>query len=207
MTKLREYLPHILALVFALAIVAVVPFLPIKWQDLQGYGYLGVFLINVIGSASIFFPVPGLAVAFVGGGMDLNPLLVALMGAAGSTLGEITGWLAGWGGGVVMEKSKRYAQVEGWMRRYGDITVFVMAAIPNPLFDLAGLPQARCASLYGDSSPSLSSARSSSTPWSPSWVRLRCRVSFSSLSRSGRLSRSEHGEGPAALCRRAPLVC
>jgi membrane protein YqaA with SNARE-associated domain len=139
MTKLREYLPHILALVFALAIVAVVPFLPIKWQDLQGYGYLGVFLINVIGSASIFFPVPGLAVAFVGGGMDLNPLLVALMGAAGSTLGEITGWLAGWGGGVVMEKSKRYAQVEGWMRRYGDITVFVMAAIPNPLFDLAGL--------------------------------------------------------------------
>jgi membrane protein YqaA with SNARE-associated domain len=139
MTKLREFLPHVLALAFAIAIVAIVPFLPINWQELSGYGYLGIFVINVIGSASLFFPVPGLAVAFVGGGVDLNPLLVALLGAAGSTLGEITGYLAGWGGQVVMEKSKRYAQVESWMRRYGDITVFVMAAIPNPLFDLAGL--------------------------------------------------------------------
>jgi membrane protein YqaA with SNARE-associated domain len=139
MTKLREFLPHILALGFAIAIIAIVPFLPINWQDLQGYGYVGIFIINVIGSASLFFPVPGLAVAFVGGGVDLNPLLVALFGAAGSTLGETTGYLAGWGGQMVMEKSKRYAQVEGWMRRYGDITVFVMAAIPNPLFDLAGL--------------------------------------------------------------------
>ena len=139
MTRLREFLPHILALAFAIAIIAIVPFLPIKWQELKEYGYLGIFIVNVIGSASIFFPVPGLAVAFVGGGVDLNPWLVALMGAAGSTLGETTGWLAGWGGQVVVEKSKRYAQIESWMRRYGDITVFVMAAIPNPLFDLAGL--------------------------------------------------------------------
>jgi membrane protein YqaA with SNARE-associated domain len=139
MTKLRQYFPHILALVFAIAIVAVVPFLPIKWHELKGYGYLGIFVINVIGSATLFFPVPGLAVAFVGGGVNFNPLIVAVVGAAGSTLGEITGWLAGWGGQVVVEKSKRYAQIESWMRRYGDVTVFVMAAIPNPLFDLAGL--------------------------------------------------------------------
>ena len=139
MTKLRQYLPHILALAFAIAIIAAVPFLPIKWHELKGYGYLGIFIVNVIGSASLFFPVPGLAVAFVGGGVDLNPFLVALLGAAGSTLGETTGWLAGWGGQVVVEKNKRYAQIESWMRRYGDITVFVMAAIPNPLFDVAGL--------------------------------------------------------------------
>jgi membrane protein YqaA with SNARE-associated domain len=139
MTKLRQYLPHILALVFAVGIVAVIPFLPIRWHELRGYGYLGIFVINVIGSASLIFPVPGLAVAFVGGGADFNPWLVALLGAAGSTLGETTGYLAGWGGQVVAEKSKRYAQVEDWMCRYGDVTVFVMAAIPNPLFDLAGI--------------------------------------------------------------------
>ncbi len=139
MSKLRQYLPHLLALVFAVGIIAVVPFLPIKWHELKGYGYLGIFIINLIGSASLFFPVPGLAVAFVGGGVELNPLVVAVLGALGSTLGETTGWLAGWGGQVVVEKSKRYAQIESWMRRYGDITVFVMAAIPNPLFDVAGL--------------------------------------------------------------------
>jgi membrane protein YqaA with SNARE-associated domain len=139
MSKLRQYLPHILALVFAVGIIVAVPFLPIKWDDLKGYGYLGVFLINVIGSATIIFPVPGLAVAFMGGGVDLNPWLVALLGAAGSTIGETTGWLAGWGGQVVAEKNKHYAQVESWMRRHGDVTVFVMAAIPNPLFDIAGM--------------------------------------------------------------------
>ena len=65
--------------------------------------------------------------------------VVALAGASGSTLGEITGYLAGYGGQGLAERSKRYEQVENWMRRFGDATVFVMAAIPNPLFDLAGL--------------------------------------------------------------------
>ena len=139
MTTWRDKLPHILALAVAVGIMAAIPFLPINWQDLQGYGYLGVFLINVVGSGSLFFPVPGLAVAFMGGGLHFNPWLVALFGAAGSTIGEITGYLAGYGGQVLAEKSKRYVQIENWMRRHGDITVFVMAAIPNPLFDMAGL--------------------------------------------------------------------
>ena len=130
---------HILALVLALGIVVAIPFLPIPWREVESLGYVGIFLVNVLGSASLFFPVPGLAVAFVGGGLPLIPWLVALSGALGSTIGEITGYLAGYGGAVIVEKSKRYLQVENWMRRYGDITVFVMAAIPNPLFDLAGL--------------------------------------------------------------------
>lgn len=139
MTTLREKLPHILALAVAIVIVVTIPFLPINWQDLQSYGYLGIFLINVVGSGSLFFPVPGLAVAFVGGGLPFNPWLVALAGAAGSTIGEITGYLAGYGGQVLAEKSKRYVQVENWMCRHGDITIFVMAVIPNPLFDMAGI--------------------------------------------------------------------
>lgn len=117
----------------------VVPFLPVDWHNLGSYGYLGVFVINVIGSGSVFFPVPGLAVAFIGGGVDLNPWLVALAGAAGSTIGEITGYMAGYGGQVLLQKNKHYVQVEDWMCRYGDVTVFIMAAIPNPVFDMAGL--------------------------------------------------------------------
>jgi membrane protein YqaA with SNARE-associated domain len=138
-SKLRDRWPHLLALAVAVGAIAIIPFLPVHWRDLRSYGYLGIFLINVVGSGSLFFPVPGLAVAFVGGGASLNPWLVALCGAAGSTIGELTGYLAGYGGQVLIENNKRYAQVEGWMRRYGDLTVFVMAAVPNPLFDLAGL--------------------------------------------------------------------
>ena len=126
-------------MLLALLVMVAIPFLPVNWRDLRSYGYLGIFLINVVGSGSVFFPVPGLAVAFVGGGADFNPWLVALAGAAGSTLGEITGYTAGYGGQVLLRSNKRYAQVEDWMCRYGDATVFVMAAIPNPVFDLAGL--------------------------------------------------------------------
>ena len=139
LAKLRENWRHLAALLASLAVMVTVPFLPIDWRDLQGYGYFGIFVINVVGSGSLFFPVPGLAVAFIGGGVDLNPWLVTLAGAAGSTLGEITGYLAGYGGQVLLQSNKRYAQVEEWMCRHGDATVFVMAAIPNPLFDLAGL--------------------------------------------------------------------
>lgn len=137
--KLAKNWPHVLALAVAVAAVVILPFLPVQWRDLRAYGYLGIFLINVVGSGSVFFPVPGLAAAFVGGGVSLNALGVTLAGAAGSTIGEMTGYLAGYGGQVLLKRNKHYARVEEWMCRYGDATVFVMAAIPNPLFDLAGL--------------------------------------------------------------------
>lgn len=137
--KLAKNWPHLLALALAAASVVVLPFVPISWEALRGYGYLGIFIINVVGSATVFFPIPGLAAAFVGGGASLNALAVTLAGAAGSTIGEITGYLAGYGGQALLERNKHYPQVEHWMRRYGDATVFVMAAIPNPLFDLAGM--------------------------------------------------------------------
>jgi len=135
----RDRASHVLALIVVVIIVVTIPLLPINWRDLAHYGYLGIFLINVLGSGSLFFPVPGLAFAFIGGGLHWNPLLVGLAGSAGSTIGELTGYLAGYGGQGIAQKSKHYARIEGWMRRYGDITVFIMALIPNPFFDAAGL--------------------------------------------------------------------
>lgn len=135
----RERLSHLLAFIAVVVIVVAIPLLPVNWRDLAQYGYLGIFLINVLGSGSLFFPVPGLAFAFIGGGLHWNPLLVSLAGSAGSTIGELTGYLAGYSGQGIAQRSKHYASVEAWMRRYGDITVFIMALIPNPFFDAAGL--------------------------------------------------------------------
>ena len=39
----------------------------------------------------------------------------------------------------MVEQSEKYQRLAGWMRSYGDITVLVMALIPNPFFDLAGM--------------------------------------------------------------------
>lgn len=102
-----------------------------------GYGYMGIFLLSLIGNATVVLPMPAFLTALAGGGV-LNPAAVGIVAAAGATLGELGGYLMGMGGkGVV--GSKAAERVDGWMRRYGLTTLFVLAAVPNPLFDVAGI--------------------------------------------------------------------
>ena len=105
---------------------------------LRGYGYLGVFMIGLLGNATVILPVPSLAVVFAGGSV-LNPLLVGLTAGVGEPIGELTGYLAGYGGRAVLPEGRAVARLEHFMKNHGFLTVFVLAAIPNPLFDLAGI--------------------------------------------------------------------
>lgn len=104
------------------------------------YGYLGIFLLTVVCSATIIFPLPGEAVLIAAGGA-LNPFWLGLVASIGGALGELTGYLAGyWGRKIIVgEYQERYQQAERWMRRYGIPTVFVFALVPLLLFDLAGI--------------------------------------------------------------------
>jgi uncharacterized membrane protein YdjX (TVP38/TMEM64 family) len=65
--------------------------------------------------------------------------LVGLASGLGQTLGETTGYLAGYGGSVVFEESQIYNRLRYWMEKRGFLTLLVLAAIPNPLIDLAGM--------------------------------------------------------------------
>ncbi len=105
---------------------------------LGAYGYPGLFLVNLLASATLILPVPGLALAFAVGS-SLNPLLVGLATGAGSALGELTGYMAGYSGRGVIENQERYAQVQRWMARFGLWIIFVLSIIPNPAFDIAGI--------------------------------------------------------------------
>lgn len=113
-------------------------FISFKLKNLQSFGYLGVFLINLIGSATIIFPVPSLA-ATVAIGAFSSPILTALFSSLGSTLGELTGYFAGKGGKEIMANNKKIEKVKKWMDKYGLWVVLVLAIIPNPLFDMAGI--------------------------------------------------------------------
>ena len=113
----------------------------IFWDEikkLESYGYLGIFIISILGSATIVIPAPTILVTFVGGGI-FNPFFVGLVSALGATIGELTGYLAGYSGRAIINKEEKLVKVEGWMKKYGLWTIFVLAAIPNPLFDLAGM--------------------------------------------------------------------
>ena len=106
--------------------------------QLAALGYAGVFLISLLGNATIILPAPSLALVFAMGGV-LNPLLVGLVAGVGEALGELTGYAAGFAGRAVIEDYQTYQRLVGWMERRGGITVFVLSAIPNPFFDLAGI--------------------------------------------------------------------
>ncbi len=114
-------------------------------SNLKSYGYAGLFLINLVGAASILLPSPG-AASVVGGGALLEDFLgvpaflwVGLVAGLGEAIGEFSGYAAGYGGRLMVENRPAYERVHRWMERRGFVTMFLMSTIPNPVFDVAGL--------------------------------------------------------------------
>jgi len=134
----RTRLLRFAGLILAVAITIVVYLLRDRLQDVKEYGYAGLFLISIVGNATIVLPVPTMMAAFVGGGV-FNPILVGVISAAGATIGELTGYLAGLGGLAIIENRDIHERFERWMARYGLFALFLLAAVPNPFFDVAGI--------------------------------------------------------------------
>ncbi len=107
-------------------------------QKYAEYGYPGIFIISFLANATVLLPAPGVAIIFAMGSV-FNPLFVGLVAGAGATLGELSGYMAGFSGQGIVEHIHLYNRIEGWMQRYGALTIFLLAAIPNPFFDLAGM--------------------------------------------------------------------
>jgi membrane protein YqaA with SNARE-associated domain len=109
-----------------------------QFAELAALGYAGIFLVSLLGNATVILPAPSLALVFAMGSA-LPPLLVGLSAGVGEALGELTGYAAGFGGRAVLENQKGYQRMAAWMQRRGAITIFVLSLIPNPFFDLAGI--------------------------------------------------------------------
>lgn len=107
-------------------------------RELGALGYPGIFLISAISNASVIIPVPGIVITSAMGAV-FNPFWVAIAAGSGAALGEMSGYLAGFGGQVVIKETERYQRLTEWMKKYGDWTILVLAFIPNPAFDLAGI--------------------------------------------------------------------
>ncbi len=107
-------------------------------QELKPYGYAAVFLAGLISNATVILPVPGLAITAVMAGI-LNPWIVGLVGGAAQALGELTGYMAGYSSQTWVDENLTYDRLARWMQRRGLLTIAVLAAIPNPAFDVAGI--------------------------------------------------------------------
>lgn len=133
----KERYLQIIALLFVLALSSFLLLNREKVAGLEIYGYLGVFLISVITCSTIVVPVPGWILIATMGAI-LNPILVGIVSGLGGTLGEMTGYLLGYGGRLAIDNVNIYNKLVQWMKRWGNVTIFVLALIPNPLFDIAG---------------------------------------------------------------------
>ncbi len=140
-----EYL--LLLLILAIAAVATGLFfaLHLSKDDLDRYGYGGLFLIALLRSASVVIPMPGGGIVFAGGGLldpvwgIPAPVMVGLTAAVAESFGELTGYGAGRGGSTMLSGHRLYKRVRGWIERRPFTTVLAMSLFPSPVFDVAGL--------------------------------------------------------------------
>lgn len=111
------------------------------WTQWAGeWGYIGAFVISLIASATIVLPAPGIAVVMAMGAA-LDPFMLGIAAGLGSACGEMSGYIAGMTGrGLVQAREQKHFE---WIRqateKHGPLLLFLMAAFPFPLFDLAGI--------------------------------------------------------------------
>ncbi len=134
----RLTLARILALFVVIALSVFVFSIRDQAEQLAIYGYPGIFVLSFLAYATVLLPAPGVALVFTLGSV-FNPIGVAIAAGTGAALGELTGYLAGFSGQAVVERVEIYERLTTWMKRNGPLTILVLAAIPNPFFDLAGV--------------------------------------------------------------------
>ena len=150
-TRLIPILLLIMVVIIVGLVFYVYRFRPDLIDELKGLGYLGVFIISVTCNAVIILPVgnivlmaamavflPGVSLGFV---TIPAPFMVAIIGGLGAGFGESTGYLAGRSGRAMNTSDKEYklvTKVEGWIKKWGMLMIFVLSGTPFP-FDIVGI--------------------------------------------------------------------
>lgn len=130
----------LLQIVFVLLITIIVLFYGNQIKEYSSLGYLGVFLISLVSSATIVIPAPGW-IAVLELGRILDPLLLGISAGTGAAIGELTGYFAGSGILVLAEKKgKKIIEMhKEWIKKNSFLAILILSFIPNPLFDIAGI--------------------------------------------------------------------
>jgi len=141
MNKRHLTLVRWLTLVGVIALIVVLFIFRDQVKRLEKYGYVGIFLISIAANATIIIPIPGVAFTTAMGAI-FNPAGVAVAAGLGAAVGELSGYLAGFSGQGVVERVALYEKLTAWMKAHQNLAyglIVLLAFIPNPLFDLAGM--------------------------------------------------------------------
>ena len=136
--RVRAALMFVLALLISIAVIVVSTRFRDALVAFGQFGLVGLFLLSIVGNATVFIPAPAFVVACAAGPI-YGPIATGIVAGLGSAIGEMTGYMAGYGGTAVLPQGHLYLRLHNLMRRYGPLVIFVMSALPNPAFDIGGL--------------------------------------------------------------------
>jgi len=141
-----DYLAGLLGVIITvLVIIGVIYY----WEDveaLEKFGYVGAFIISVLGGATILAPVPMTPVIFILGAVMrptyasyLGPVFVGLAAGAGEAVGGMLIYMTGFAGGLFLPSPTSrfydfYSHITKWMEKRGGIILFILSAVINPFF-------------------------------------------------------------------------
>jgi len=129
----------------AVTLLALFIALDLGADDVERWGYAGLFGVSLLRAASVVLPIPGAGMTFAAGGFLGSawgipaPVLVGVVAGFAESLGEFTGYGAGMSGIQMLSKRRLYRRIRDWMKRRAFLTVFAMSLTPSVLFDVAGL--------------------------------------------------------------------
>lgn len=131
---------YIFLLVVSLAFIILSFIFRDQLSQLRSFGLIGIFVVNVIGSATLFIPAPAIATV-VAGGILYHPLIVAVVAALGSGVGDLIGYALGKSGKEVLFKrtSFWYTLFREVFHKFGAAFIITFSFIPNPFFDAVGI--------------------------------------------------------------------
>jgi len=147
-----EYYVGILGIILTIGLAVAVVFFWENVRAFEHYGYLGAFIIGVFGGATILAPVPMTPVVFALGAVMspsfapyLGPVFVGAAAGLGETVGGLSIYMTGYGGGAALYNIEHdkiratYLRMLRWVEKRGSLTLFVLSAVLNPFFYPAAL--------------------------------------------------------------------
>lgn len=136
-----KFLTNVLRILALFAVVAITIYIYSIREHVEQFAalkYPGIFLIALLANATILLPAPGVAIIYAMGAM-FNPFGVGLAAGTGGAIGELSGYLAGFSGQAIIERTDVYDRIKPRVDKYGGWAILVLSAIPNPFFDVAGI--------------------------------------------------------------------
>jgi uncharacterized membrane protein YdjX (TVP38/TMEM64 family) len=144
----RKWLKEILLIIGMIALSAGIAYLLYHFQqyfnvELRNFGliaYAAVFIANLLSSATILVPAPGIAFTLAAATV-FDPAFVALSAGVGDAIGEMTAyWLGDAGEKIIIDEHiPAYQKAEKWMDKYGAWAVFGISLVPILPYDLIGI--------------------------------------------------------------------